>query len=1649
MPKHRIPSPALPFAARIRVLLALGCWFAPLEIRAQTPAFPGAEGYGAYATGGRGGDVYTVTNHNASGPGSFFEAIGTVPSAGRTVVFAVSGYIRLPSGSGGIRLTTNKVTIAGQTAPGDGIGFFNNHFLISGDDIILRHLRFRRGKTDASGDCLNLDSGSNRSMLDQLSIQFSTDENFSSFGSPPDNLTFQWSINAWGLQPHSCGGLWDQRFATSHRNLWAHNHTRNPKARPDGLLEWTNNVTFDWNIGFIMGDSETPANWKSNVIGNYFVSPPGNIRNTPLEKARIDRNGYPNFAVHVANNLHDRDGDGTLNGTDRGWAIVAGSAYDAATNPTGNYLRLNSPAAGSSLLTIDPPRLAYKKVVSSSGALRLDAAHPGPLRDEVDTRLIQNLVSQSRNMITRPSDLAGVSNGGLGTLHTAPAPIDSDGDGMPDLYENALGWNSAVKDHNTTVSGSTFFPPGYPAAYTRLEEYLHFKAVPHLMLEKGSASNAIDLARFTEGFSNNPVFSLIDVVGGVVSQSGPGGRFVTFTAGPAAGRGGFRFTVTDAEGDSWTRQFAIAITQSGAAADLHWRGSGATWDSTTPNWLQQGNPEIFSNGDRVTFDETGAAAPNISVPSAVLASNIEFDGPANYAFTGAGAITASNQLVKRGTGTATLANSGSNSFPSVRLFDGTLALNTATAGGSAPIVFEGGNLAVAPASGSTIPGAFQFDSDASITVGSQHNSSGLWTASNRTVTVHATSGQLWTIANHWNNFSGTIRAGTGNPRIRLNGSSNVNFGSPNVAIDLGSGSAQIMNRNGGTTPYVLGSLASTGSATVLGGTQSGAAESTWQVGALNTSTTFAGAIANGGAATHIIKNGSGTWTLTGTSTHTGNTTVASGALLVSGAINGSPVTVQNAALLGGHGTFGSNVTVQNGGILSPGTMPFTGATLTVNGNLNLNTPTLFIDLSNTPGGNNDRIQVGGNLALTGAQNFQFLLLDGPLAPGTYDIIQAGNSSASGVSLNHNLPNNTRQSFALGRSAAGTQPSKVWLTVTGNPATLTWTGAGNAIWDTVSSNNWSGATPVSFYPNDAVVFNDTATTRTVTLDGSQSPRSILVDTTLGYTLTGNGFLTGSSALTKSGPGNLTLTPSAAHTHSGGTILQQGGVILSNSLANASGLGTGPLTLQGGTLTMAGFNGSNTITHDPLPNPLIVPAGATATLNLVQRGPKPGAANIFPALTGPLSGAGTLNLVIKFIRGDVLGNWSAFTGTIHALRGDTDGGDFRFGTSYSWPGLPHATLDLGDRITAYYVGTSADGAGTTIPIGEITGHPGSRLLGGNTGGRNFTYRIGGKTPAGNETTFAGIIGEQFSSVTTTLIKTGPGKWNLTGSGSWNGAMVVENGTLRLAGPFACGSTATVQAAATLALDGASLNAASVEIEPGAVLTGHGTIDADVKIDGTLICRGASIGSPGSLAVNGTLTLPPGSQLHLLAGPASDHIGVAGDLVAAGTVHATLAPGTTFGRFRLISASGEIDGIPTLAGIPPGTTAHLSTSQPGGIDLVLDDSDEDGLPDSWELEHFEHLDHGPDDDSDGDGTLNLAEFRLGLDPTNPASAFRATITGTTLTWPSAEGIVFTVKRSLTLGDGWPSVATVHGPPGQATASWTDPATFTRAFYLVEFTP
>jgi autotransporter-associated beta strand protein len=1622
---------------------------------AAIPAFPGAEGYGANAIGGRGGDVYHVTNLNASGAGSFAEGIGTVPAAGRTIVFDVSGYIRLPSGSNGTRLTSSKVTIAGQTAPGDGIGFYNNFFRISGDDIIVRHVRFRHGYYGSGGDCVDLDSGCLNAILDHVSMQFSTDENMSSFGSPPENLTLQYSLNAWGLESHSCGGLWDQNHATSHHNLWAHNHTRNPKARPGGLLEWVNNVTYDWDIGFIMGDSQSNQDWKSNVINNYFIGPPGNTHSKALVKGTVGDNGKPNFTVHLNGNLSDTDGDGLLNGTDKGYGIVEGTSYAPGTGGltpgAAGYYQSSNAITGSTVgVTTDAPLLAYKKIVSNAGALRLDASHAGTIRDEVDTILMGKLTTQTHFHVSRESD-TGASNSGFGVLNSTLAPVDTDRDGMPDYYESALAWNPATQDHNTAlassggvITGTTFFPTGTAAGYTRLEEYLHFLAIPHGTVPRNivdtPSSIQIDLRRYTSGFALSPSFTVAAISNGNVTQyladgvtpsaTGPVVRFtptLNFT-----GRARFDFTVTDAAGSAWTQTMALLVSQSGLPRDLLWKGSGNTWDTTTAtNWLRPagGATVTYSDGDRVVFDQSGIAQPNVTVTGTLVPATVEVNATGNYTLGtgGTGSLNSAGTLTKRGTGTLTLAHAETYAG-GTSLEAGTLAIaNPGSLAGGAIAMLDGTALTNAYPTGTSasLPAGINVpaDSTATINTGNRISYSGPMTGAgivnfNVETTVSRVDLKGATAA-----FAGNLNfTNGGGVRLFFNGGSFNGF--DNASVNLaGSIGFQPQTNSGGNT-LNIGALSGTNTAANLGGGSAGTVA--YAIGAKGTDTTFAGTITGNAS---LTKTGAGTLTLGGVNTYTGATAVNQGALLIDGSFGTTATTVASGALLGGDGTLGGSLTASAGAILSPGTIPFTGAAFTANGGLALNGNTLYYDMTSNAGGANDKIVMGGgNLAFSGTQYFQFYLIDGTLNAGTYDLITGAATTSGTPTFTHNLPASSRQTFAI--AMFGTT---VRLTVTGNPATITWTGATSANWDTTTANNWTGAVPNTFSSNDAVVFDDTSTVNNVNIGAAVAPRSTTFNNaTRAYTLGGTAGIT-SGALVKNGAAALTLTGTNSPWNT--TINAGATITFANDTANIGGLGTGPITFNGGTLSM--YNNQSGFSSSTMN--LIVPAGQTGTLNADSR----------HDIYGTLTGSGTLNFRAPWIRTNLFCDWSDFTGTLN-ITTDADGGELRMSSNYYFPGFPLATVNLADRVWAYYTGILSEGEGTIIEIGELSGGSLSGLRGGATGGRNFTYRIGAKTPAANEVVFAGTIQEQNADTTTSIVKTGAGSWKLSGAGSWNGGTSVEQGTLAISGNVSSTAAVGVASGAALSLSNGSVVTDSVTIASGASLTGYGAISADLVCNGTFTARGFSTGTPGTLSVTDGAFFDGSSLMKMRGGVSSDLIAVSGDLNLAGTVQVALAPGTGFGRYPLFTYGGALSGSALLTGIPAGTTAHLSTSTAGQVALVIDDGDEDGLPDSWEQANFGGLTETAAGDKDGDGTSNLAEYRLGLNPSSAASAFKSTVsaTGRTITWPSANGIVFTVKRNLTLEGEWQTLGTVTGG-ASSTASFTDTAAFDKAFYKIEFTP
>lgn len=405
--------------------------FIPFKSDAQALAFPGAEGFGRYATGGRGGDVYIVTNLNDAGPGSFRDAVS---QPGRIVVFEVGGVIRIQT-----RIVVSpNITIAAQTAPGDGVVIYGNGLsFTSANNAIVRYLRMRMGVNgDAGKDAVSVTDNANNQIFDHVSVSWGRDENFSITGHA-DSITVQNSIIAQGLQTHSCGGLLEPSGTLSlYRNLYIDNNTRNPKVK--GINQFVNNVAYNWGVGgaYIMGGSAGYS--YVNIINNYYISGPSS------DIAAFIR-GTPTFIPYVSGNYYDSVRNGALDGT-----LVPRSAYTGVTTFRDTAYDYPMPEQ---LMTA---REAYRHVLDNAGAVY-------PRRDPIDAWLIGELRSLGKKGALIASE-ADLPMGGPGDIKGGPAPKDTDRDGMPDAWEKDQGL-----DPVNPADGKILNPDGY----TNLEKYIN------------------------------------------------------------------------------------------------------------------------------------------------------------------------------------------------------------------------------------------------------------------------------------------------------------------------------------------------------------------------------------------------------------------------------------------------------------------------------------------------------------------------------------------------------------------------------------------------------------------------------------------------------------------------------------------------------------------------------------------------------------------------------------------------------------------------------------------------------------------------------------------------------------------------------------------------------------------------------------------------------------------------------------------------------------------------------------------------------------------------------------------------------------------------------------------------------------------------
>ncbi len=399
-------------------------------------AFPGAEGFGRETSGGRGGEVYHVTNLNDSGAGSFRDAVS---QPNRIVVFDVGGVINISSRV----VVHSNITVAGQTAPGGGITIYGNGIALNGDsgggNVILRYFRVRMGKNGDSGkDAVSISLGTNY-MFDHMSISWGRDGTLDVNGTPIDLLSFQECIVSQGINNsnHSTGGLMqpsgvDGRWSMI-RSLYIDNKTRNPKAR--GRHEFINSVLYNWDEhGYIMGDT-TNGDSHANVIGTYFIYGPSSNSDSHITGTT------PNFHVYPEDNWIDSNTNGVLDGT-----LLTN--YKTATVEAAPY---DYPGA--------------RNIMSAQDAVAYVAANVGAslVRDAVDEFLIDQLLSYgTEGAIINTEDDNGIPNN-VGTVAGGTAPTDSDQDGMPDAWETTRGLNPNSADDDGDDDGD---------GYTNIEEYL-------------------------------------------------------------------------------------------------------------------------------------------------------------------------------------------------------------------------------------------------------------------------------------------------------------------------------------------------------------------------------------------------------------------------------------------------------------------------------------------------------------------------------------------------------------------------------------------------------------------------------------------------------------------------------------------------------------------------------------------------------------------------------------------------------------------------------------------------------------------------------------------------------------------------------------------------------------------------------------------------------------------------------------------------------------------------------------------------------------------------------------------------------------------------------------------------------------------------
>lgn len=397
-----------------------------LMINAQQLAFPGADGFGRFASGGRGGTVYHVTNLDDAGSGSFRDAVSR---SGRTVVFDVAGVIKIKEKIS----AAPGITIAGQTAPGTGVTVYGNGVSFGGNTIV-RYIRFRGSIDMPKGACTVVADDLKDIIFDHVSIEWGRWDNLHVKNS--SNITFQYCLIGEGIDPQRFGALLENPIdITVHHCLWTGNQSRNPKAK--AKIEYINNVVYNWGKSAFVGGHSATDHYQ-DIVGNYFIAGPSSTDDFLSMFTATDH-------VYHRDNYLDLYKDGKVNGR-----LVTDE----------DFIRQKA------TLVKEPSALSRSNVTISAAAdmwkIVMKEAGSSLKRDAVDNRIIGYFKSLGKKGRVFKTE---ADAGGQPEVKAKTSKLnDTDGDGIPDRWEikNKL-------DLNDATDGTTITPTGF----TNLENYIN------------------------------------------------------------------------------------------------------------------------------------------------------------------------------------------------------------------------------------------------------------------------------------------------------------------------------------------------------------------------------------------------------------------------------------------------------------------------------------------------------------------------------------------------------------------------------------------------------------------------------------------------------------------------------------------------------------------------------------------------------------------------------------------------------------------------------------------------------------------------------------------------------------------------------------------------------------------------------------------------------------------------------------------------------------------------------------------------------------------------------------------------------------------------------------------------------------------------